>query len=214
LQLIIFLTVHDNRIEKGDSGRLSWRSSVQSRFDLIPIGWTDDVKLTAADYPVVISCDPGSSKFTSDGKTRQSDSGWLSCHSLMRSRFEVIHIRWKDDGGDSGRLSWCGLARSRFDLILIWWKDDGSDNGRLSWRALVHSRLPEKRRRAKLQGSTVLAWSRAILVWVDSHLMERWHWGSSGRMSWRGLVREISVQDHSRSPYHKCAMTWTPNGFE
>ena len=147
-------------------------------------------------------------------RRRGIDSGWISCCSLMRSRFELIHIRRKDDGGDSGRLSWCGLMLSRFDFILIRWKDDGSDSGRLSWRALVHSRLLEKRRRARLQGSTVLAWSRAILVWLDSHSMERWHWGNSGPMSWRGLLREISVQDHSRSPYHKSAMTWTPSRFE
>ena len=47
--------------DKGDSGQLFWRSSVQSRFDLIPIGWKNDVELTAAGYPVVASCDPGSS---------------------------------------------------------------------------------------------------------------------------------------------------------
>ena len=118
-------------------------------------------------------------------RRREIDSGWLSCCSLVRSRFGLIHIQWNDDGSDSGRLS---------------------------WRALVDSHLLGKRRRARLQWSTVLAWSCAILVWVDSHSMERWHWGNSGRMSWRGLVREISVQDYSRPPYHKSAMTWTPSG--
>ena len=168
-------------------------------------------KVTVVDCPGVLPCNPGSIWFPSDEKTTWN---WQRLNILMRSRFELIHIRRKDDGGDSGRLSWCGLMRSRFDFILIRWKDDGSDSGRLSWRALVHSRLLEKRRRARLQGSTVLAWSRAILVWLDSHSMERWHRGNSGPMSWRGLLREISVQDHSRSPYHKSAMTWTPSRFE